>query len=122
MDLDFNFNEWAFLAKTNPEGFERYREQYIGQFICQTGRHRRRLEALQSRIDVERELAPTPEAALAIISRHMCDSLCQLAHEMQDLKTLLPPRPHCNSRLKQRPRQDSSREARQSKARAKLAR
>jgi hypothetical protein len=103
MDLDFNFNEWAFLAQTNPEGFERCREQYIGQFIRASGRHRRRLEALQSRIDVERELAPSPEAALAMISGQMCASLSQLVTEMQDLKTLLPaPSASCPARAGKR--------------------
>src|SRR5690348_3408689 len=91
MDLDFNFNEWAFLAKTNPEGFERYREQYIVQFLSTTGMHRPRLEALQSCIDVERELAPTPEDALIAITSKMCQSLSHLGREVQELKSLLPP-------------------------------
>lgn len=93
MNLDFNFNEWVFLAQTNPEGFERYRSQYIDQFLSQSGRHRRRLEALQSRIDVERELAPTPEAALAAISCRMCQSLSRLGDEIKSLRMLLPPPP-----------------------------
>lgn len=98
MNLDFNFNEWAFLAKTNPEGFERYRSQYIDQFLSQSGRHRRRLETLQSRIDAEREQAPTPEAALAAISRKMCQSLSLMGDEMQNLRMLLPqPRPSCST-------------------------
>lgn len=91
MDLDFNFNEWAFLAKTNPEGFERYRAQYIDQFLRSSGKHRRRLEALQSVIDVEREQAPTPEDALFKITQRMCQSLSHLGEEMEELKTLLPP-------------------------------
>ncbi len=90
MNLEFHFNEWAFLAQTNPEGFERYRAKYIDQFLRQSGRHRRRLEALQSRIDAERELAPTPEAALASISYKMCQSLTMLGDEMQILRQLLP--------------------------------
>jgi len=90
MDLDFNFNEWAFMAQTNPEGFERYREQFIGQFISTTGRHRSRLEALQACIDVERELAPTPEDALLVITHKMCQSLETLGSEVQELKSLLP--------------------------------
>lgn len=90
MDLDFNFNEWAFLAKTNPEGFERYREQYIMQFLKTTGAHRARLEALQSCLDVERELAATPEDALLGITRKMCLSLSHLGKEIQELKSLLP--------------------------------
>lgn len=93
MNLDFNFNEWVFLAKTNPEGFERYREQCINQFLSQSGRHRRRLEALQSRIDVERELAPTPEAALAVISYKMCQSLSLLGEEIKSLRMMLPQPP-----------------------------
>lgn len=90
MDLDFNFNEWAFLAKTNPEGFERYREQFITQFLRTTGPHRPRLEALQSRLDVERELASTPEEALLAITRRMCQSLIHLGKEVQELESILP--------------------------------
>ncbi|GBG13332.1 3-hydroxylacyl-ACP dehydratase [Novimethylophilus kurashikiensis] len=90
MDLDFNFNEWAFLAQTNPEGFERYREQYLMQFLRTTGRHRARLEALQASIDVERELAESPEEALLYISQRMCTSLSRLGDEVLELKALLP--------------------------------
>jgi hypothetical protein len=90
MDLDFNFNEWAFLAQTNPEGFERYREQYLVQFLRTTGKHRSRLEALQASIDVERELAESPEEALLYISQRMCTSLSRLGDEVQELKALLP--------------------------------
>jgi len=99
MDLDFNFNEWVFLAQTNPEGFERYREQYIGQFLRTTGCHRQRLEALQACIDVERELAPTPEDALLVITHKMCQSLAHLGTEVKELKALLPDAVIASSKL-----------------------
>ena len=85
MDLEIYFNEWVFLAETDPEAFERRREQYINQFLSQSGRHRQRLESLQHRIDAERKLASTPEEVLMMISELLCESLCALAGETQSL-------------------------------------
>jgi hypothetical protein len=87
MNLDFYFNEWAFLAKADPEVFERRREQYIAKFLSQSGIHRRRLELLQAKIDRERELAATPQQAVVAISGLMCASLAELAGEMSTLTT-----------------------------------
>ncbi len=92
MDLDFYFNEWAFLAKTSPALFEKRRQETIETFLGRSGVHRPRLEALQSMIDEQRELAATPERAVAAISELMCASLSSLATEMsklhRDLNTL----------------------------------
>lgn len=87
MNLDFHFSEWAFLAKTDPEVFERRREQIIAEFLSQSGRHRQRLEVLQSRVDRERQLAATPQQAVVAISRLMCESLAELAGGMSSLTT-----------------------------------
>jgi hypothetical protein len=85
MDLDFYFNEWAFLAKTDPALFEQRRREYIGAFIRHSGAHRPQLETLQSKIDQQRELAATPEGAVAAISELMCASLAELGGEMNKL-------------------------------------
>lgn len=87
MDQDLYFNEWAFLARTDPEIFERRRKEYIGSFLSGTGVHRPRLEALQARIDAQRSLADTPEEAVMAISTLMCDSLADLAGKMKNLCT-----------------------------------
>ena len=85
MDLDVSFNEWAFMAKTDPEVFERCRERCINGFLSSSGRHRQRLQALQSRIDGQRKLANSPQEAVVAISEMMCESLRDLAHELSDL-------------------------------------
>jgi hypothetical protein len=92
MNLDFYFNEWAFLAKTDPALFERRRREYIAAFLNRSGVHRARLEALQCQIDQQREQAATPEKAVEAISELMCASLVELGSEMtkllKDLKRL----------------------------------
>ncbi|HEX8987028.1 MAG TPA: DUF3135 domain-containing protein [Rhodocyclaceae bacterium] len=85
MDFDFYFNEWAFLARTDPALFESRRREMIAAFLDQSGVRRERLEALQSKIDQQRELAATPERAVVAISELMCRSLEQLSSEMTDL-------------------------------------
>ncbi|MDD5248927.1 MAG: DUF3135 domain-containing protein [Rhodocyclaceae bacterium] len=85
MNLDFYFNEWAFLAKTDPAVFERRREQTIAEFLSQAGIHRQRLELLQSQVDRAREVAATPQQAVVAISGLMCESLAELAGEMASL-------------------------------------
>lgn len=95
MDLDVYFNEWAFLARTDPEVFERRRQEYIGSFLNHSGRHRARLEALQTSIDARRACAANPQESVVAISLLMCESLCTLAETMQnlcaDLNELDPP-------------------------------
>jgi hypothetical protein len=72
----FVFEEWAELARTNPEAFEQQRQQFIESFLSTTpDRHRSRLERLQWRIDRERDRAATPLSACVRISRMMMDSV-----------------------------------------------
>lgn len=85
MDTDFDFHEWASLAKTDPDAFEQRRMKCIDQFISGSGRHRKRLEGLQFKIDAERRLAHTPEKALVVISKMMVRSLNLLGEELKSL-------------------------------------
>lgn len=85
MELDYYFNEWAFLAQADPEAFERRRKQYIGEFLRRSGRHRRRLEALQARIDAERRPGVPPQQTVLALSRLMCASLDELHAAMTGL-------------------------------------
>ncbi|MGE5467400.1 MAG: DUF3135 domain-containing protein [Ignavibacteria bacterium] len=87
MDFDFYFNEWAFLARTDPALFEQKRRDFIEAFLSRSGVHRARLEALQSKIDQHREQAATPERAVVAISALMCDSLSELGGQMANLVT-----------------------------------
>ncbi len=85
MDADYHFSEWAFLAKTDPEAFERRRRACIEQFLEQSGHRRARLEALQATIDAECEMAATPREAMLAVSRMMCNSLAELHLAMATL-------------------------------------
>lgn len=50
-----DFEQWAALAKSDPEAFEEKRRAIIAQFIGDAPPHRQaRLQGLQWRIDVER--------------------------------------------------------------------
>ncbi len=92
MEFDFYFNEWAFLARTDPELFERRRREFVDGFVNSGGEHKPHLEALQREIDHQRELAATPERAVVVISELMCASLSNLGEKMttllDDLKDL----------------------------------
>jgi hypothetical protein len=72
----FDFDEWATLARTDPEAFEARRlaliEDYLGQFPSP---EQQRLRGLQFRIDMERRRARTPMAACLRLSAMMWDSL-----------------------------------------------
>jgi hypothetical protein len=74
--VPFVFEEWAELARTNPQAFEQQRQQYLEAFLANVpSRQRSRLERLQWRIDMERKRAATPLSACLRISRMMMDSV-----------------------------------------------
>ncbi len=74
--VPFVFEEWAALARTNPEAFEQQRQQYLESFISGIpSKQRNRLERLQWRIDMERNRAATPLSACVRISRMMMESV-----------------------------------------------
>lgn len=63
------------LARTDPEGFEQYRQDVIEALIARAPeRNRQHLRCLQWRIDQERERASNPFAACVKLYRMMWDS------------------------------------------------
>lgn len=88
VDMDFDYQEWASLAKADPEAFESRRVQYIDQFLNTSGKHRQRLEGLQFRIDATRRLAHSSSMALLAISKLMIQSLSHLGDELTALELL----------------------------------
>jgi hypothetical protein len=70
------FDEWASLAATDSDAFERMRQELIDEFIesAPPGR-RNRLRCLQWRIEQERNRSRTPLGACIRISRMMWDSI-----------------------------------------------
>ncbi len=71
-----DFDEWAALAREDPQAFEKMRLAAIDEYIASVpDTHRQRLRRLQWRIDQERRLARNPMSACLRISRMMWDSL-----------------------------------------------
>ncbi len=72
----FIFEEWSRLADSDPEAFEKQREQIIAQAIATApSTYRRRLEGLQWQIDIERERSSNPISACVRISKMMFNSV-----------------------------------------------
>ena len=73
---DFNFDQWADMAKRNPAQFESMRQQVIDDLIDQAPEHlRQRMEGLQWQIDQIRNRATNPMAACLRISQKMWDNI-----------------------------------------------
>ncbi|MEE9413345.1 MAG: DUF3135 domain-containing protein [Methylococcales bacterium] len=72
----FDFDEWALLAKQNPEAFEIKRRELIENTIARSQPERQqRLRCLQWKIDQIRDRSPTPISACVKLSNMMWDSL-----------------------------------------------
>ena len=70
------FDEWASLASSDPDGFEKLRQALIDQFIQEAPAERRhRLRCLQWRIEQERARSKTPLGACIRLSRMMWDKV-----------------------------------------------
>lgn len=71
-----DFDEWAALAKTDPQAFEARRRAVIEDALNQSQpKNRQRLECLQWKIDQIRDRAPNPLSACVKISDMMWDAL-----------------------------------------------
>lgn len=83
---DFFFEEWAFLAKVDPEAFERRRRKVIDEFLRNSGRKRALGERLQREIDAVRGRAEEPMQALLAISGMLYEQLGFLGEELHALR------------------------------------
>lgn len=73
---DFDFEDWASLAKTDPQAFEAKREEAISQLISGASPHMQtRLRGLQWRIDMERSRASNPLSSCMLIFNQMWHSV-----------------------------------------------
>ena len=88
MDMVFDFHEWASLAETDPEAFELRRLQYIELFLNRTGKHKHRLEQLQSTIDATNRLSNSAPLALVSITKLLIQSLADLSDQLTTLEHL----------------------------------
>ena len=73
---DFDFDEWSYIAKTDPEKFELMRQQLIDDVLAQVPDHlRQRIKQQQWQIDQICKQADSPLAACIQISQKMWDSV-----------------------------------------------
>lgn len=78
MDIK-DFDEWAALAKSDPEAFEERRRASIEAFIATVPEeHRQRVRGVQFRVDMERSRASNPLSATVRISKLMWESFGEL--------------------------------------------
>ncbi len=76
--IGFDFDHWATLAKTDPEGFERKRSEVIQSHIDNSPEHlRQRLKGLQWQVDSVRQTSSNPMAACLKISGMMWKSVLE---------------------------------------------
>jgi len=74
--FEFDFDEWAALARSNPTEFEARRQALLNEYLRQfADADQRRLRGLQFRIDMERRRARTPLAGCIRLSSMMWDSV-----------------------------------------------
>lgn len=92
----FNFDDWRFLAESDPAAFFRAREKTLRQFISQHPDQRDTLGALQMRIDTARAMSGTPQQAcrdlFGLLEEHLLllsESLSELRREAASLQRLL---------------------------------
>jgi len=75
-DSAFDFEEWALLAKTDPQAFEAKREAEIARLIDKASpRSQTRLRGLQWRVDTERQRVSNPLSSCMRIFNLMWDSV-----------------------------------------------
>jgi len=75
-DTDFDFDTWSRIAKTDPEQFEKMRQQLLNDLFEQAPDHlKQRLERQQWQIDQIRRQVANPLAACIQISQKMWDSV-----------------------------------------------
>ena len=92
-DIEFDFDKWSRMAKTDPDEFEKMRQQLIDNLFEQAPDHiKQRLEGQQWQIDQIRRQANNPLAACIQISQKMWSSVYGeqvLLDELQEPKKLL---------------------------------
>ncbi len=86
--MEFDFQEWAGLAKDDPDAFERKRREAIDAYIARAPEaEQQRLRGLQFRIDMERQRASNPLSACIRINKMMMDQFTTLRGALDDLKS-----------------------------------
>lgn len=79
---NFDFDEWAVLARVTPDKFEQRRCDVVESLIGNSGDSIRRLRGLQCRIDLERIRARTPLKSCLRLSTLMWDAFINFNNEL----------------------------------------
>ena len=90
-----DFDQWAQLAKSDPQAFERKRAEAIEKLIQGMPEHKQqRMRCLQWKVDQVRSRCKTPMAACIKLSEMMWDSLVGPGGLKDALERLGPEAPH----------------------------
>ncbi len=84
--MEFDWETWSELARTDPEAFERKRKEAIEALIASAPEHqRKRLIGLQSRVDLERQRSSSALGACIRVSNLMWRSFDELQRSLNSL-------------------------------------
>ncbi len=76
IDTEFDFDEWARLAKEDPDAYEDKREKMVQEVIDSTSPEvKRRMQGLQWKIDQIRSTSTNPMSSCLKISQMMWDNV-----------------------------------------------
>ena len=92
VDTDFDFDDWAKLAKEDPDAFENRRNQMIQDVIESTSPEvKRRMQGLQWQIDKIRSTSSNPMASCLKISQMMWDNVLGEDGLLENMRALNNP-------------------------------
>ncbi|MBX9965318.1 MAG: DUF3135 domain-containing protein [Burkholderiales bacterium] len=90
--MEFDWDAWSELARSDPAAFEEKRKQAVAALIAAAPeKHRQRLTGLQSRIDLERQRSSSALGACIRISNLMWESFAELQRALDVLTDTLQP-------------------------------
>lgn len=90
--MEFDWDAWSDLARSDPAAFEEKRKQAIADLIATMPEaHRQRLRGLQARIDLERRRSSSALGACIRISNLMWESFAELQEALDVLTAALKP-------------------------------
>jgi len=105
--VEFNFDEWAKLAKEDPDAFENKRQQMIQDVINKSSpKIKRRMQGLQWQIDQVRATSTNPMASCLKISQMMWDTTIGENGLVDHLNQLSDP--NCSRELPNQPRHSAT--------------
>ncbi|HDH04045.1 MAG TPA: DUF3135 domain-containing protein [Candidatus Campbellbacteria bacterium] len=91
MSIEFNFDEWAKLAKAKPKEFERKRQEAIETTIAEArSENQKHLRQLQWRIDMEIKRSKNPLEACVKVNKMLKNQVFKEGGFLDALKMFGP--------------------------------